>query len=81
MPELLSAEEILRKLQENKRRYDFPRAQEREFWNNLAPAKRQELISRAEIEQQNEFPCLKAKDFMKFIRKIFVSNGISVCDI
>ena len=68
MPELLSAEEILQKLQENKRRYDFPRAQEREFWDNLAPAKRKELISQAEIEQQNEFPCLKAKDFMKFIR-------------
>ena len=68
MPELLSSEEILRKLQENKRRCDFPRAREREFWNNIDPVKRKELISRAEIEQQNEFPCLKAKDFMKFIR-------------
>ena len=35
MPEVMNAEEILSRLNQRKREYDFPQASERTFWENI----------------------------------------------
>lgn len=69
MPEIMSAQEILCRLNERKRVYDFPRAAERPFWENIPAGKRNELLDTAEKELNSEIPMLKAVDFMKFVRE------------
>ena len=69
MPEVMSAEEILRRLNEKERVYDFPRASERAFWEHLPEDKKSALLDLAETAQTSEIPCLKAKDYMKYFRE------------
>ncbi len=69
MPEVMSAEEILRRLHEKERVYDFPRASERAFWEHLSEDKKSALLDLAETAQTSEIPCLKAKDYMKYFRE------------
>ncbi|MBQ9755085.1 MAG: hypothetical protein IJV93_10105 [Lentisphaeria bacterium] len=69
MPEVMSAEEILRRLNEKERVCDFPRASERTFWEHLPEDKKSALLKLAETAQTSEIPCLKAKDYMKYFRE------------
>lgn len=69
MPELMSSCEILRRLTEKKRIYDFPRASERNFWENIPQKKKELLLEAAEDALQTEIPLLKAADYMKFFRE------------
>ena len=68
MAELMSAEEILLRLQSRERVYDYPRAGERKFWESLPPEKSAELIQRGEQELETPTAVLSAKDYMKFFR-------------
>ena len=65
----MTAEEILRRLNEKERVYDFPRASERAFWEHLPEDKKSALLDLAETAQTSEIPCLKAKDYMKYFRE------------
>lgn len=69
MPELMSAQEILCKLNEKKCEYDFPRASERTFWEGLDEDERKSLILQAEEELEREVPVLRAAEYMKFFRE------------
>ena len=66
MPELMSADEILRRLNERERKYDFPRACERDFWDAVKPEKKAAMIKRAEEELESEIPLLLVKNYVKF---------------
>ena len=65
----MTAEEILRRLNEKERVCDFPRASERTFWEHLPEDKKSSLLKLAETAQTSEIPCLKAKDYMKYFRE------------
>lgn len=69
MPELMSADEILRRLNERERKYDFPRACERDFWDAVKPEKKADMIKRAEEELESEIPLLLVKNYVKFFRE------------
>ena len=69
MPDVMSFQEILCRLNEKKRVCDFPCAAERPFWENIPAGKRKELLDTAEKELNSEIPMLKAVDFMKFVRE------------
>ena len=68
MAELMSAEEILRRLQSRARVPDYPPAGDRKVWTSLPPEKIRELIRLGEVEQNNPLPFLGARDYMKFFR-------------
>lgn len=68
MAEVMSAEEILQRLQSRKRIFDYPRAGERGFWESLSADTREELIRSGEQELETPTAFLSAKDYMKFVR-------------
>ena len=68
MPDIMSAEEILRRLKSRGREYDYPRAGDRKFWEELAEDKRQNLIAKGEAAQARSVDFLSVKDYMKFFR-------------
>ena len=68
MPDIMSAEEILRRLKARKREYDYPRAGERMFWEGLSEEIRQDLIANGEAAQAQSVAFLSVKDYMKFFR-------------
>lgn len=68
MAEIMSAEEILQRLQNKERIYDYPRAGERGFWESLPAEKRDELIRNGELELEKPIAFLSVKDYMKYFR-------------
>lgn len=68
MPEVMSVEEILQRLNSREREYDYPRAAERMFWEALPEDKRQALIAGGERAQAQSVSFLSVKDYMKFFR-------------
>ena len=69
MSEIMNAEEILSRLKQRKREYDFPQASERTFWENIPVERKNDYLSSAERELAAEIPLLKAVDFMKYVRE------------
>ena len=68
MIELMSCNEILSRL--NSRKYEcyYPRAMQREFWDNIPSEQKAQLIVQGEKAQAQKIPLLELKDYMKFFR-------------
>ena len=69
MPETMSVAEIARRLNERERKYDYPRACERDFWDSIAPEKKIALIRRGEEALNSEVPQLLLKNYIRFYRE------------
>ena len=68
MIEIMSVEEILCRLRERERKFDYPRACERAFWENIPSSEKELLIEQAENLQNAPLTALRLKDYLKFFR-------------
>ena len=68
MPEMMSYEEILNRLKSSGNKYLYPRAGQRDFWDNIPDEQKTKLIAQGEEAQTQAIPQLSLKDYMKYFR-------------
>ena len=69
MVEIMSVDEILSRLRERERTFDYPRACDREFWGNIPASEKEKLVKHAEELQAAPITALRLKDYLKFFRE------------
>ena len=68
MPDIMTYEEILSRLDRKPREEDFPPAFRRAFWEKLPEKTKKTFIAEAENAAREPVPFLSALDYMKFVR-------------